>query len=139
MELKEAIEHAEHKAADVSCCCREDHKQLAQWLKELADRRDKDKNLNLGEGTMELKDTIEIMTSEDYRERFKAEYYQLKIREHRLLTMLEKYERGELNFEPTCPVSVLWEQHEIMNSYLVILEKRAGIEGIELEGCSDVL
>lgn len=83
---------------------------------------------------MEFKDTIELMTSADYKERFKAEYYQLKIREHRLLTMLEKYERGELNFEPTCPVSVLWEQHEIMNSYLGILTKRAGIEGIELEG-----
>lgn len=46
MELKKAIEHAEHKAADVNCCCREDHKQLAQWLKELAERRDKDKSLN---------------------------------------------------------------------------------------------
>ena len=29
---------------------------------------------------MELKDTIELMTSEDYKERFKAEYLQLKIR-----------------------------------------------------------
>lgn len=83
---------------------------------------------------MELKDTIEMMTSDDYRERFKAEYYQLKIRNEKLLTMLEKYERGELNFEPTCPVSVLWRQHEIMKAYVRILEKRAGIEGIELEG-----
>lgn len=29
---------------------------------------------------MELKDTIEMMTSDDYKERFKAEYYQTKIR-----------------------------------------------------------
>lgn len=29
---------------------------------------------------MELKDTIELMTSEDYKERFKAEYWQAKIR-----------------------------------------------------------
>lgn len=28
---------------------------------------------------MELKDTIELMQSEDYKERFKAEYYQVKI------------------------------------------------------------
>lgn len=29
---------------------------------------------------MELKDTVEMMLSADYKERFKAEYYQLKIR-----------------------------------------------------------
>ena len=29
---------------------------------------------------MELKDTIEMMVSVDYKERFKAEYLQLKIR-----------------------------------------------------------
>ena len=28
---------------------------------------------------MELKDTVEMMGSEDYKERFKAEYYQVKI------------------------------------------------------------
>ncbi len=27
---------------------------------------------------MELKDTIEMMNSEDYKERFKAEYYQTR-------------------------------------------------------------
>ena len=83
---------------------------------------------------MELKDTIGMMTSDGYKERFKAEYYQLKIREEKLLTVLEKYERGTLNFEPSCPVPLLWEQHKIMNSYLGVLEKRAKIEGIELEG-----
>ena len=29
---------------------------------------------------MELKDTVDLMLSTDYKERFKAEYYQLKIR-----------------------------------------------------------
>lgn len=29
---------------------------------------------------MELKDTIELMNSSDYKERFKAEYLQVKIR-----------------------------------------------------------
>lgn len=28
---------------------------------------------------MKLADTVEMMNSEDYKERFKAEYYQLKI------------------------------------------------------------
>lgn len=35
---------------------------------------------------MELKDTIPQMTSEDYKERFKAEYYQTKIRYWKLHT-----------------------------------------------------
>lgn len=29
---------------------------------------------------MELKDTVELMNSDDYKDRFKAEYYQTKIR-----------------------------------------------------------
>ena len=33
---------------------------------------------------MELKDTIELMKSNDYKDRFKAEYYQVKIRREKL-------------------------------------------------------
>lgn len=39
---------------------------------------------------MELKDTIDLMTSEDYKDRFKAEYYQTKIRYDKLHKMLVK-------------------------------------------------
>lgn len=39
MTLSEAIQHAEEKAADNNCCCREEHAQLAKWLKELQFRR----------------------------------------------------------------------------------------------------
>lgn len=35
----------------------------------------------------ELKDTIELMNSSDYKDRFKAEYYQLKIRYTKLHAM----------------------------------------------------
>lgn len=38
---------------------------------------------------MELKDTCSLMMSEDYKERFKAEYYQLKIRYAKLMKMLK--------------------------------------------------
>lgn len=44
MELKEAIEHAEQKAQDLNCDCREDHGQLAQWLRELQIRRETERN-----------------------------------------------------------------------------------------------
>ena len=44
---------------------------------------------------MELKDTTTLMVSSDYKERFKAEYYQLKIRLEKLKCMLQKWDNGE--------------------------------------------
>ena len=81
---------------------------------------------------MELKDTIEMMNSEDYKERFKAEYYQTKIRYDKLHQMLIKHETGTLEFTPSCPISVLSEQKRYMGEYLRQLEIRAEIEDIEL-------
>lgn len=52
-----------------------------------------------------LADTVEGMNSADYKERFKAEYYQLKIRFVGLMNMCGKWDRNELTFEPTCPRS----------------------------------
>lgn len=81
---------------------------------------------------MDLKDTIEMMQSEDYKERFKAEYYQLEIRLDKLTSMLEKWDRGELNFIPTCPRELYNQQVSGMVDYLNVLRTRAGIEGIQL-------
>lgn len=81
---------------------------------------------------MELKDTIEMMNSEDYKERFKAEYYQVKIRYKKLRKMINKYNAGKLDFEPTCPIEKLEDQLYYMNEYMRTLEVRAEIEGIEL-------
>lgn len=47
MELEEAIEHAEQKAQDLNCSCREDHRQLALWLKELQARREAEQNASI--------------------------------------------------------------------------------------------
>jgi hypothetical protein len=81
---------------------------------------------------MELKDTIELMQSDDYKARFKAEYWQTKIRYDKLHKMLVKHEAGTLEFEPKCPVGMLREQKSHMGYYLQMLEIRAEIEGIEL-------
>jgi hypothetical protein len=81
---------------------------------------------------MELKDTIELMNSSDYKDRFKAEYYQTKIRYDKLHQMLVKHEAGVLDFKPTCPIAKLQEQKRYMGEYLRCLEVRAAIEGIEL-------
>ena len=81
---------------------------------------------------MELKDTVQMMTSTDYKERFKAEYYQLKIRYEKLKALLEKWDKGELDFTPACPREMYGKQMTGMKLYLDILSDRAEIEGIAL-------
>lgn len=81
---------------------------------------------------MELKDTVEMMNSEDYKERFKAEYQQNVIRYQKLVAMLEKWDKGELSFEPTCPRSTYNMQVKAMADYIAVLEARAVMEGVEL-------
>ena len=81
---------------------------------------------------MELEDTIEMMNSSDYKERFKAEYHQLKIRYEKLHKMCVRYEAGTLNFTPTCSLDLLKDQKKHMGNCLYCLELRAEIEGIKL-------
>lgn len=81
---------------------------------------------------MELKDTIEMMTSNDYKERFIAEYCQTKIRYSKLKYMLEKWDEDILEFTPTCPRSTYDLQISAMKDYIAILEARAVMEGIAL-------
>lgn len=81
---------------------------------------------------MELKDTVSLMQSEDYKERFKAEYYQLVVRYKKLKAMLENWDRGELKFEPTCPRSTYNMQITAMTNYIAVLEARAVMEGVPL-------
>lgn len=82
---------------------------------------------------MELKDTIKLMNSEDYKDRFKAEYLQAKIRYDKLDAMTVKYEAGTLDFTPDCPLELLKEQKSYMGNYIRCLKIRAEIEGIELQ------
>lgn len=81
---------------------------------------------------MELKDTVEMMTSSDYKERFKAEYYQLKLRYDKLALMITKWDEGTLEFEPSCSRTLLGRQLYHMRMYMIDLETRAKIEGIDL-------
>ena len=81
---------------------------------------------------MELKDTVELMNSADYKDRFKAEYWQNQLRYEKLHDMVIKYEAGTLNFTPTCDIELLKKQKSFMGQYLYCLEVRAEVEGIEL-------
>lgn len=80
----------------------------------------------------ELRETIEMMNSEDYKERFKAEYYQVVIRYQKLKSMLDKWDNGQLDFTPTCPRSTYNMQITAMTDYITVLEARAVMEGVEL-------
>lgn len=81
---------------------------------------------------MELERLIELMKSEDYKDRFGAEYYQLEDRIDKLANMLEKYKAGTLNFTPSCSYDLLNGQLKSMLLYLEYLTERAEIEGIEI-------
>ena len=100
---------------------------------------------------MELKDTIAGMTNPDYKERFRAEYQQVKIRYTKLKALLNKWDAYNdyyeskslidpdkdiqefLGFKPNCSYKILREQQAAMGQYLHCLEVRAVIEGVELE------
>jgi tRNA U55 pseudouridine synthase TruB len=79
-----------------------------------------------------LSDTVDLMTSTDYKERFKAEYYQTKIRYDKLKAMCDKWDKGELDFTPTCTRDTYTRQIAAMIGYLDILIARSIVEKIEL-------
>lgn len=81
---------------------------------------------------MELDDTIGMMTSMDYRDRFRAEYFQLSVRLGKLKNMLSMWDKGNLKFKPTCPRSTYTLQVRAMEDYKAVLEARAKIEGVDL-------
>ena len=81
---------------------------------------------------MELLDTVELMVSDDYKNRMKAEYLQTKIRYDKLHKMIVKYESNTLDFEPSCRLELLKKQANAMGQDLYYLECRAEIEGIGL-------
>lgn len=81
---------------------------------------------------MKLEKTVELMTSDDYQDRFKAEYYQLVNRANKLRKMVRAYEKDELDFKPSCSLDLLTWQLKTMDEYVYILKCRAKIEGIEL-------
>jgi len=81
---------------------------------------------------MKLNETVEMMNSEDYKERFLAEYMQLKIRADGLFKMLDKYKEGTLDFTPSCSYDLLNAQLKSMDLYASYLEDRAEVEEIDL-------
>lgn len=82
---------------------------------------------------MDMASTVELMLSDNHKDRLKAEYYQLKIRYEKLKILLDKWDKGELKFIPTCARVIYDVQIEAMEKYLDVLSHRIVIEEIELE------
>ena len=78
----------------------------------------------------ELKDTVDMMLSSDYKERMKAEFRQIRIRRAKLERMIENY--YVLDFKPKCSLELLQSQVAAMDTYALILKERARIEEIDL-------
>lgn len=93
---------------------------------------------------MKLADTVDMMNSDDFKERFRAEYFQLSNRIESLSNMLTKYREslsnmlikyraGTLDFTPKYTIKLLDAQMNAMIIYRTHLEERAKIEGISLD------
>jgi hypothetical protein len=81
---------------------------------------------------MKINETVNLMQSEDYKERFVAEYVQTKARYEKLHRTIVKEDAGVLSFDLTCNVALLKEQASYMGHYLYVLEVRAEKENIML-------
>lgn len=81
---------------------------------------------------MKLEQTVDMMTSDDYKERFKAEYHQLSNRLNKIRHFIadaRKMGRKTIN---KCPIDVYVWQMRVMQDYQYVLRRRAELENIEL-------
>ena len=81
---------------------------------------------------MTLSDTIELMQSENWKDRFKAEYLQTKIRYEKLHKLIIVREIGKLDFDTPVPIESWKTQAQHMGLYLYELEKQAVLHNIQL-------
>lgn len=78
-------------------------------------------------------DQADGATASDYKERMRVEYQELTGRADKLRDMLQRYADGTLDFEPTCPITLLSRQLDVMDAYANLLRHRAKIEHVNLE------
>ena len=115
-----------------------------EGLKPVTDMRDNRKEVfGDTESRSPYEATVAGMLSPDYKERFKAEYQQTKIRYEKLKAFCNRIEAAMRTCpgdtkrvqmpEHDCPLDLLHDQLRAMGEYLHFLEIRAVIEGIALE------
>lgn len=87
---------------------------------------------------MELKDTIELMTSGDYKARFIAEYEQAVIRIKKLMDFIEAIESGKVSVMYEDQKLLLGAQYGYMVGYIRVMQDRADEEDIDLPDFDDI-
>lgn len=80
---------------------------------------------------MKLVETVNLMCSRDFKDRFIAEYAQLVIRLSKLNDVLNNTSDVSHEVDDTTRALML-KQRDAMESYKMCLEKRADILGIDL-------
>lgn len=73
------------------------------------------------------------MCSGDYKERFKAEYWQLVDKYNKLSAFIARYKAKTLDFELKSDIKLLEAQALHMEAYAGVLRDRAKLEGIKLD------
>lgn len=86
----------------------------------------------MNEEVITLNKTVDYMLSDDYKKRFIAEYWQVRLRYELLKSMIGDWDNDRLKFKPTCPRYIYDIQLKAMYEYLDVLETRAQLEQIEL-------
>jgi len=80
---------------------------------------------------MELKDTVNLMLSDDWRDRLKAEWLQVKIRYERLIGAINMADQGKGKYRSAEGRAVLKSQRDSMANYMTMLELRMEDAGID--------
>ena len=84
---------------------------------------------------MKLDETVNLMCSNDFKDRFIAEYIQLVIRLSKLDAVFNN--TSDTRFEvDDITKALMLKQRDAMGSYKICLEKRADILGIDLSNYS---
>lgn len=104
---------------------------LNGMLRKAVAESEKDENVK-EDKDLDISKYSALTTDPDFKVRFRAEYHEVRIRLTKLLQMLDKWKKGELNFTPKCSRALLTEQAKFMERYMSILRIRAQIEGVNL-------
>lgn len=80
----------------------------------------------------DLKQTVGLMTSADYKERLVGEFVQAVIRNKKLERFIEAVNSGAIQPQEHCDMETLDIQDLAMKNYILVLGIRLTEEGIEL-------
>lgn len=79
---------------------------------------------------MQLDKTVDMMLSDDYQDRFRAEYHQVLYRRNKLQKEIKEMPEHKNNADHR--VMMQW-QLRVMDDYIYVLKKRAELDRISLK------